>query len=199
IALLTGVDPTGSDQCQVLTNQIIGFPEAGILINAPVADLIVKLNIIERCGNGIVMIDAASADSVSIENNHLRDIGFARVDPKISNVIGISVTRTQTATVAGNTLRRIGVTAPRGMALVAGVAHFTVRHSRITGNEIVEVGPPTDLPGAILAGILLRAPYLLNEVCDNHVERDDAPAQPDAAAWSAIAADEADPRRPIIN
>jgi hypothetical protein len=199
ISLLTGVDPTGSDQCQVLANQITGFPEAGILVNAPVADLIVKMNIIERCGSGIVMIDTASADSVSIENNHLRDIGSARLDPKITNIIGIGVTRTQTATVAGNTLRRIGVTAPRGMALVAGVAHFTVQRSRITGNEIVEVGPPTELPGTILAGILLQAPYLLNEVCDNHVERDGQPAQPDAAAWSAIAAVEPDGNRPIVN
>ena len=198
ISLLTGIDPTGSDQCQVLANQIAGFPDAGILINAPVADLIVKLNIIERCGNGIVMIDTASSDSVSIENNHLRDIGTARVDPKVTNIIGISVTRTQTATVAGNTLRRIGVKAPRGMALVAGVAHFTVRRSRVTGNEIVEVGPPTELPGTIQAGILLHAPYLLNEVCDNRVERDAEPAQPDATAWSAIAADEPDAKRPII-
>ncbi len=46
--------PRGSDQCQLLANQVSGFPDAGILINAPVQDLICKLNIIENCGNGIL-------------------------------------------------------------------------------------------------------------------------------------------------
>jgi hypothetical protein len=198
IALLTGLDPTGSDQCQVLANQVAGFPEAGILINAPIAELIVKLNIIERCGNGIVMIDAASGGSLSIENNHVRDIG-ALVDPKARNIIGISVTRAQSATVAGNTLRRIGVTAPAGIALVAGVACFTVRRSRITGNDIVEVGPPSELPGTVQAGVLLQGPYLLNEVCGNRIERDAGPALADASSWSAISADEPDKLRPVVS
>ncbi len=184
----------------MLANQIVGFPDAGILINAPVADLIVKLNIIERCGNGIVMIDTASAASVSIENNRLRDIGAASTDPKLgSNIIGIGVTRTQTATVAGNTLRRIGVAAPRGTAVVAGVAHFAVRRSRIIGNDIVQVGPRTELRGTVEAGILLRAPYSQNELSGNHVERDADPAQADETAWSAISADEPDVKQPIIH
>ena len=41
-------------------------------------ELIVKLNIIERCGNGIVSTDDANAGSLSIENNHLRNIDSAR-------------------------------------------------------------------------------------------------------------------------
>ena len=40
IALVTAFDPTGSDQCQLLANQVSGFPDAGILITAPVQDLI---------------------------------------------------------------------------------------------------------------------------------------------------------------
>jgi hypothetical protein len=199
ISLLTGVDPTGSDQCQVLANQISGFPDSAILINAPIIDLIVKLNIIDRCGNGIVMIDAASAGSLSIENNHLRDIGTAR-DPKLGAfIMGIGVARAESATVAGNTLRRIGVHAPRGTALVVGVAHMTVRRSRITGNDVVEVGPAAELPGTIMAGILLLGPYVENDVCGNHVERDAEPGQPDATAWAAISANEPQAKQPIIH
>jgi Family of unknown function (DUF6519)/Right handed beta helix region len=199
ISLLIGFDPNGSDQCQLLANQISGFPDAGILVNAPALDLIIKLNIIEKCGNGIVMLDAATAASLSIENNHLRDIGTARAQPPLGSfVIGIGVTRTEAATIVGNTLRRIGLQAARGIALVAGVVHFAVRSSRTLSNEIVEVGPVTELPGATQAGILLQAPYLQNEICDNHVERDSKPAQADAALWSAVTADEPDEKRPII-
>lgn len=199
ISLLAGLDPTGSDQCQMLANQVSGFPDAGILVNAPTADLIVKLNTIQRCGNGIVMVDAASSGSLSIENNHLRDIGTPSADPKLGAfTIGISVTRTQGATVAGNTLHRIGLTAPRGTALVAGVAHFAVQRARVTGNEIIEVGPSTELPGTVQAGIFLHGPYSQNDVANNHVERDAKPAQADATVWSVISADEPDAKRPII-
>jgi hypothetical protein len=48
IALATGLDKSGLAQCQILANQIDGFGLAGIVIGAPVRDLIVKpLNIIE--------------------------------------------------------------------------------------------------------------------------------------------------------
>ena len=59
ITLATGLDPNGSDQCQMLANQISGFTGAAIAIQSPVRDLIVKLNLIERCGNGIVLEDEA--------------------------------------------------------------------------------------------------------------------------------------------
>jgi hypothetical protein len=102
-------------------------------------------------------------------------------------------------TVAGNTLRRIGIEAVRGIATVAGIAHFAVRRSRVTGNTITEVGPATELTGATLAGILLQGPYSENEISGNHVERDAAPAAADRALWSAVIADEPNDRRPIVH
>lgn len=75
ITLSTGLDPTGGDQAQVLANQVSGFADAGVRVSAPVRELICKLNIIEGCGAGILMDDEASGQSVSIENNHVRDIG----------------------------------------------------------------------------------------------------------------------------
>ncbi|HEY2926039.1 DUF6519 domain-containing protein, partial [Piscinibacter sp.] len=107
IALRTGLDPTGADECQVLANQVSGFEAAGILIASPTRELIVKLNIVQRCGNGIVSEDEAQAASVSIENNHVSDIGSAR-EGGAREVVGIGVLRAEAATVAGNTIRRIG-------------------------------------------------------------------------------------------
>jgi predicted outer membrane repeat protein len=200
ISLLTGLDSSGSDQCQLLANQVSGFPDAGILIDAPVQELICKLNIIENCGNGIVMVNANGAGSVSIENNHLRDIGTRRAAPTLGNFIyGIRVIRADTANVAGNTMRRIGVEAVGGIASVAGIAHFAIQRSRVTGNTITEVGPARPPSGLNPAGILLQAPYAYNEVTGNHVERDGGAAAADGAEWSAVTAQEAHALEPIVN
>ena len=200
ISLLTGLDVSGSDQCQLLANQVSGFPDAGILIAAPVRDLICKLNIIEKCGNGIVMTNAGQAGALSIENNHLRDIGSARQQPPLGPFIyGINVSRAESATVAGNTLRRIGVNAVRGIAHIAGIVHFAVQRSRVHDNDLSEIGPAAALPGAAIGGILLHAPYSQNEIRANQVERDAVPAAADGADWTAIGADEPTAARPIVH
>lgn len=174
IELTTGLDKSGSEQSQLLANQIAGFPDAGISIDAPIRDLIVNLNIIEKCGNGIVMTEAASAGSLSIENNHLRDIGLEvaneqRIDAQMT--LGIAITRSEAAIVAGNTLRRIGLGAARNTELIAGIAAFSVQHARINDNVISEVGPADDFHG-IVAAITIRGPYLQTELMHNHVQRD---------------------------
>ncbi len=194
VELSTGLDKSGSDQAQVLANQISGFPDAGIAINAPVRDLIVKLNIIEQCGNGIVMTGAASAGSLSIENNHLRDIGSrAGNSPRelVRTTIGIGITRTGSASVVGNTLRKIGLDASENnKQLIAGIAAFSVQHPRVSGNVVSEIGPLADFGGTV-AGISIRAPYRQTEVMHNHVERDAVASNAKSnTAWYALHIDE---------
>ena len=48
-------------------NQIDGYGRAGIEVLTPVRDLIIKLNIIASCGNGIVVTGHPDAGVVSIE------------------------------------------------------------------------------------------------------------------------------------
>ena len=202
IALTTGLDKSGSDQCQVLANQISGFPDAGISIDAPVQDLIVKLNIIENCGNGILMTDSARAGSLSIENNHLRDIGIranAATGAGAGTTVAIGITRTEAATVAGNTLRKIGLEAVENKQLIAGIAAFSVQHPRISGNEITEVGPVADFNGMV-AGITVRAPYAQTEVMHNHVERDPQLNTTNSeTAWYALLIDEPQARNNFLS
>lgn len=174
ITLAAGLDKGGVAQAQLLANQIEGFPDAGISIEAPVQDLIAKLNIIGQCGNGIVMAGTAGAGSVSIENNHLRDIGLrggANTGGGPGATVGIGITRAETATVAGNTLRRIGADVGDTKQFVAAIAAFSVLRTRICGNEVMEVGPLDNFGGTV-AGISIRAPYDQAEVQHNHVERD---------------------------
>ncbi|MEO5658423.1 MAG: DUF6519 domain-containing protein [Polaromonas sp.] len=190
IELVTGLDKNGSTQCQVLANQLSGFPDAGILIEAPVESLIVKLNIIEQCGNGIQMTDSARAASLSIENNQLRGIGLRAAGAATGMTVGIGITRTEAATVAGNTLRQIGLDVAENKQLVAGIAAFSVQRPRISGNDIMEVGP-LDNFGGVVAGISVRAPYAQAEISHNHVERDaQVSHQPSDIAWFALHIDE---------
>ncbi len=191
VELITGLDKNGSKQCQLLANQVSGFPDAGILIDAPVQALIVKLNIIEQCGNGILMTDAARAGSLSVENNHLRSIGLRAAGAASGMTLGIGITRTETATVAGNTLRQIGQDVAENKQFVAGIAAFSVQRPSINGNDIMEVGPLENFGGTV-AGISVRAPYAQAEIFQNHVERDaQISHQPSDTAWFALHIDEA--------
>ena len=196
IELVTGLDKSGSNQCQVLANQVSGFPDAGILIQAPVQALIVKLNIIEQCGNGILMTDSARADSLAIENNQLRDIGLranaaSGAAAGAGATVGIGITHTEAATVAGNTLRQIGLDAAGNKQFVAGIAAFSVQRPRISGNDIMEVGPLNDFGGDMVAGITVRAPYAQAEINHNHVERDaQVSHQASRTDWFALHIDE---------
>ena len=184
ISLATGLDKNGSDQCHVIANQISGFGLAAMAIAAPVLDLIVKLNIIASCGNGILSIDNANAGSLSIENNHLRDIEASR-EGALPLLVGIGATRAQSATIAGNTLRRIGVQSPQA-TVRAGILTIAVQRARVTDNEITELAPPGDFVGRA-GGIMLLAPLVDGEVAHNRLKRDGSPStQASNGRWQAL-------------
>jgi hypothetical protein len=181
IALATGLDKSGADQCQILANQISGFAQAGILIGAPTRELIVKMNIIEKCGNGILSADDADGGSISIENNHLRDIGAAAAP----TVVGIGVVRATSATIAGNMIRAIAVETAQS-TLAAAILSMAVQRVRVSGNEVSGMGPAGNFVG-VMAGIMLRTPYAEFEISHNRVQRDETPStQASNGAWFAV-------------
>lgn len=183
IALVTGFDRSGSEQTHVLANQVSSFSGTGIAIRAPVRDLVVKLNIVSACANGIVMSEDAESDSASIENNHVRGIVGSSAASDAGIVAGISVVRTEAATVAGNQVHQIATT-QQVRALSAGVMMSGVTRSRIQGNVISTIGPTAAFTGSAV-GILVRAPMAQAEIAGNQVRRDDE-AQPDASNWYAL-------------
>lgn len=182
ITLAPGLDPNGLDQAQVLSNQVSGFEGAAIAVLAPAAELIVKLNIAQDCGLGIVMGEEARSDSVSIENNHLRDL---RGEPDRNGIVaGIAVLRTGTATIAGNTVRRLAVEAARS-PLIAGVLTMATLRARVSGNEIAEIAPAAEFAG-LGAGVMVRAPCERAEVQHNQIVRDGGTAAEGAQSpWVA--------------
>ncbi len=196
VILRAGLDKNGSDQAQVLANQISGFEEAGIEIRSPVQELICKLNIIENCGQGIVMNEDAEAGAVSIENNHIRDIDGGGGAARFGLAVGIAVARTASATVAGNSIRRVSARQARS-ALTVGVLTVGVGRSRIGHNQISQIGPVSNVTG-IAAGIMVRAPFQQTEIAHNQVERDADIGQPaDDAPWIAVLVQETLPGRVV--
>ena len=187
ILLQSGLDPGGSDQAQILANQISGFSDAGIDIRSPVQQLICKLNIIESCGQGIVMSDDGQAGAVAIENNQISDIRGVPGNDVLPLTAGISVTRTTSATIAGNTLRRIGMTSGDRLTLTVGVSTLGVARCRIGENDVSQIGPSANFNG-FGVGIAVRAPFQQAEIQHNHVQRDgDADAlSADEALWLAL-------------
>lgn len=187
ILLQAGLDQNGSDQAQLLANQISGFAEAGIDIRSPVRQLICKLNIIESCGQGIVMSEDGQAGAVSIENNHISDILGSASNDVLPQTAGIAVARTDSATIAGNTVRRIGTAGGERVTLMVGVSTLGVRRCRIGQNDISQIGPQSNFTG-LGVGIAVREPFQQAEIQHNHVQRDsdDDALSFDEALWLAV-------------
>ncbi|HEV2160405.1 DUF6519 domain-containing protein [Bradyrhizobium sp.] len=195
IGLIPGLDRRGTAVAHILANQIHGFGTAGIKVIAASQDLIIKLNAIDTCGAGIMLGGATDAAAVSIENNHIRNIGPA-TESDNGSVVGIEVIRAESATIAGNLVRAIGVAAVKS-ALRAGVLTFGVNRPRVSGNEIVEIAPAKGFVGTS-AGIMLRAPQTQIEVNHNTVQRDLAPVADDSTGnWLALTTAEVNPRTPF--
>jgi hypothetical protein len=169
IQLRTGFDPNGIDRCQILSNQISEFDGAGIAIEAPVGDLIVKLNQIEQCGNGIVATNDASSISVAIENNQVTDVGGDGTE-EAPFTAGILVARAIVASVVGNVLLRIGRRDIRGRLRV-GIGSVGVQRLIVSGNHVAEIGPWEEFVNEG-AGIFVVAPFEHSQVMHNHVARD---------------------------
>ncbi len=187
IELRTGRDRDGIDMAQILANQIRGYGHAGIVLRAPVRALVVKLNVVESCANGIVMLDDAEGASVAIENNVLRDLGAPANPNDASTVVGIGLSRIEGATVAGNQLQRVGAAAGNA-PLRAALMALAVGRLRAHGNQVSENAPAGDFAGQAF-GVYVAGPFVQLELQHNQIERDARPsATPSASGWAAIAA-----------
>lgn len=186
IELRAGLDATGADQAQLLANQIAGCTTAAVLIASPVRQLVCKLNIVERCANGLLMAEDAEGGAVAIENNQFDDIGPQTATDAAALAVGILLSRVEAATVAGNALTRVGVRAVGG-GLRAALMALGVARLRAQGNRIVALAPPGGF-GGLAAGVLSSGAYTQLDLLHNEIDRDADPAtQPDGGVpWAAV-------------
>ena len=135
ISPATGPDRRTPEQCQVLPNQIEGLAWQGIVIGAPVRDLIVAQHHRAQCGSGILdRTMKTNGGSLSIENNHIRNVD-ARREGATGLVVGIAVIARRARHHAGNIIRSVGVTAVAVGAAV-GITWCSASNGRVSGNEI---------------------------------------------------------------
>jgi hypothetical protein len=153
-----------------------------------VQQLIVKLNIVGNCGNGIVAEDEARSGHLSIENNQVSDIG-ARGAAANAEVVGIGVIRAESASVVGNRVQRIGVLAASA-ALRAGIAATAVQRLRIAGNDIADIAPRGSFEAGLGAGVLVRPPYGQVAIGDNQIDRDSQGAAQPGGRFIALRVDD---------
>lgn len=194
IALVTGLDPNGASQARLLSNQVRGFAGAGIRIAAPVGDLLVKQNLVARCGDGIVAADDAQAGRVAIEDNQVVDIGGGEDVTK--EVVGIGVLRAETALLSNNQVQRVGLTAVRA-GLHVGIAAMAVTRLRIDSNQVADIGPQDDSDAGVSVGVLVRPPFLQAAVAGNQVERGAPSLSARGGRFIALWIDEPNAQRPV--
>ena len=185
IVLAPGLDATGIDRCQVFDNRIFGPSGAGIAVRTRIRSAMIKGNIIERTGEGIVFEDKGTADAIAVENNQLIDIAPAANSADAAPA-GVRVINARSATIAGNTVRGLALQAVQAFARV-GLQAVGCAQVRVAGNEVVDIGPVQDF-AASAAGIEIVRPYDRVDVNDNIVRRHAvASTAPGKAAWRALA------------
>lgn len=181
-----GLDPNGPGECHIVANQVRGFESGGVLVAARTGDLLIKLNTIAHCGYGIWLQDDSNSARVSIENNHLSDIGE---DDETTSTVGISVARADVAAVSGNTLVRVGRKVDQAL-LVVGIFALSVDQLRVAGNHITDIGPPGNFLRGFTAGVMVRAPFLNADVVHNQIDRDAQPMLQAVGRFTAVSIDE---------
>jgi hypothetical protein len=139
------------------------------VIAASLLAALIKQNRIDSVnGGGIVMESTASADTLSIANNQIANIGL-RANQLKSPLAGIRLFRTHHAEVAGNSIRAVGLQAP-GAPAHFGIYLLAGSTANVAGNEVTDVGPESEFKSP-KAGIRVDATFEHLEIVDNIVHR----------------------------
>jgi hypothetical protein len=193
ILLIPAVRPGAIDRCLILANRIVGIAGDGISIRARVASALIKQNVIQRVGGkGIAMDSKATAEVLTVENNQVLDVA-----PKVEaegSAVGIHLLATREAVVVGNTVSGVGRDAVEGETR-CGIQLSGCGHSRVSGNEVVDVGPSEEFV-RIGAGIGIFEPLGDVDVSDNTVRRSGEAREGGAGMWAALAVLLRPPSRP---
>ncbi|GIH06855.1 hypothetical protein Rhe02_49220 [Rhizocola hellebori] len=74
IALQAAPPDTPDGVAMVLGNRIAGMGGTGIVVSAQLSSLLIKHNIVRKCGGGVLVQPAALSGRVSVDNNHVLDL-----------------------------------------------------------------------------------------------------------------------------
>lgn len=202
--LLEGREGNRIEQCQILENRINRMGSFGISSVGQVRSAMIKQNIIDGAGLGGIAIGVAAEGSVevlTIENNQISNIAAGFSGKGAGVLFGIGITKTQQATIAGNTIIGVGQAANSGAIMGIGVVDSI--SARIADNTVYDIGPPRAGSFEHLLfrfGIWVVSAIDRLDVLDNDVNRNRAPVVEranDMTFWFSLFIKEVFPAAPI--
>lgn len=193
VRLVPNVVPNFPTSAQIIGNRISDLADSGIAINGIHNALLIKRNMIRRCGFAGILTDAkATVRHLAIENNVFENISGTA---DAGGAAAISLTQVLEGQVVGNSIHAVGRTLP-GNSVSAGIAMQGLGAMTIAENTLYEIGP--DQPEAQATAIMVRPPYFQLSVQSNRINGVTA-RRDDTTGWMAIEigapglADEIDP------
>ncbi|WP_282606169.1 DUF6519 domain-containing protein [Pelagibius sp. Alg239-R121] len=193
VRLIPNVAPDAETDAQIIGNRIGDLAATGISIEGRHGALLIKRNVIRRCGTaGILTAPDAIIRHIAVDNNVIEEIGESINQDGTGAVI---LTRVATGQIIGNSIRAIGQNAPEGTSM-AGVAVQGVGSVAIDSNVFSLIGP--DRADVRAAAIMARPPVAQLSIQSNRINGVAARSD-NSTGWMAIEvgplgiADEIDP------
>lgn len=180
VRLVSNIAPDFETDAQIIGNRISELAGIGISIEGRHGALLIKRNVIRRCGlAGILTAPDAVVRHIAIDNNVMEEIGEAIGQSEGGAVV---LTRVATGQVVGNSIRAIGENAVDGSS-TAGIAAQGVGSLAIEQNVLSSIGP--DRAEAQAAAILVRPPFAQLSIQANRING--VPVRTNnSTAWMAI-------------
>jgi hypothetical protein len=184
ILITRGLNRAGPNRLQILSNRIIGVGGHGIAIGDQIQSAMIKQNFVEAVGgSGIYMTEESQAGDLSVENNQLLNIA-PQANEAGQPVAGIQLVRVAQAEIASNKVIGVGRAAVQNPSRT-GILVVASNSVRLTGNEVAEIGPPTEFVGQS-TGMEIVAPFERVDVADNTIRRSREAVQGDGLPWLAL-------------
>lgn len=168
---------------QIVGNRIGDLANVGVGVDAVVGSLLIKRNVIRRCGTaGIAIDESAAVRHLAIDNNVIEDVADAA--ESVSGA-AIALTQVEGGQVVGNQIKGVGVEA-NSPGSFAGIAMVGVGDITVETNAITEIGTPS-VTASTAVGILAYRPYDGLIVRSNRILGAPDASTPAAPVWMAIA------------
>ena len=165
VRLVANVVPGVAPSAQVIGNRIGDLAGAGLRIEGGHDAVLIKRNMIRRCGSaGIETAPASAVRHLAIENNVVEAIA-GTIDKK--GAAAIALTRVLEGQVTGNAIRAVGLNAPDG-SQTAGIALQGVGALAVADNTLYQIGP--NRAEARATAILIRPPYFQVSASSNRID-----------------------------
>lgn len=184
IVLRTGIGKS-IDRCQIVNNRVTRVGGRGISIECNVRAALIKENVLEDTGAGIVMADEASANALDVVDNQLLNVAPG-VNDETQEIIGIRLVRAARPAVVGNSVVGLGLAAVQNPSRVGIQLVGPSSSARISANHVVEIGPVGQFVKEGI-GIDYSGPFDRLEVASNHVRRSESsPEAGSSSFWQAL-------------